>query len=101
MAKEVIKRGGKRVPFRAEKIKRSIRAACKDIHMPAAKAKRIVSKVAGPVLKFARSRKTVKASVLRAKVLSGLRKAEPKAAQAWLRYDKRRRARRASARRRR
>ncbi len=94
MAKEVIKRGGKRVPFRAAKIEKSIRDACKDARVPRAKIKRIVSKVAGPVLKFARSRKAVKTSVLRTKVLAGLRKAEPKAAKAWLRYEKRRRARR-------
>ncbi len=94
MAKEVIGRGGKRQPFKPEKLKRSIRLACKDAHVPAPRAKRIVAKVAEPVLKFARRRKTVRTSVLRTKVLAGLRKAEPVAAKAWLRYEKRRRARR-------
>jgi transcriptional regulator NrdR family protein len=94
MAKEVIKRGGKCEPFRAEKLKRSVRMACKEAHVPAIKAKRIVSKVSGPVLRFAAKRKVVKGAVLRKKVLAGLRKAEPSAAKAWLRYEKRRGARR-------
>lgn len=101
MAKEVIKKGGKREPFRAEKVKGAIRGACKDVHLPAKRTKAVVAKVSAPVLKFARSRKTVRTSVLRAKSLAGLRKVEPKAAKAWLRYEKQRRARRARARRRR
>ncbi len=94
MAKEVIRRGGKHESFKPAKLKRSIRMACRDAHVPGAKVKRIVSKVSGPVLKFARGRRVVKTSVLRKKVLSGLRRVEPKAAKAWLRYEKRRRARR-------
>jgi uncharacterized protein YifE (UPF0438 family) len=39
-------------------------------------------------------RKTVRTSVIRTKVLAGLRKAEPTAAKAWFKYEKRRRARR-------
>jgi len=94
MAKQVIKRGGKREPFRAEKLKKSIRGACKDAHVSAVRAKKIVAKVSGPVLRFAAKRKVVKAAVLRIKVLAGLRKAEPAAAKAWLQRDKQRRARR-------
>ncbi|MGC9603506.1 MAG: ATP cone domain-containing protein [Minisyncoccia bacterium] len=94
MAKEVIRRGGKHKPFRAEKIKHSIRLACKDAHIPRARIKQVVSKVSRPVLKFCAKRKTVKTSVIRTKVLAGLRKAEPAAAKTWLKYEKRRRARR-------
>lgn len=93
MAKEVIKRGGKREPFKAEKIKRSIRTACKDARISAVRTKSIVSKVARPVLKFAAKRKAIGTAVLRKKVLAGLKKAEPKAAKSWLRYEKRQRAR--------
>jgi len=94
MARIFIKRGGKKVPFRAEKVKKSVRGACKDAHIGGARAKKIVSKVAGPVLRFAAKRKSVKFSVVRQKILAGLRKVEPKVYKAWLRYDKRRRARR-------
>ena len=94
MVKHVVKRGGKREVFRAEKLKRSIRGACKDVHIAGTRAKRVVAKVAGPVLRFVSKRKTVRASDLRKKVLAGLRKAEPKAAKAWLAHEKRRRARR-------
>jgi len=89
MAKQVIKRGGKCEPFRAEKLKKSVRAACKDAHVPPARIKRAVTKVAGPVLRFAAKRKTVRVATLRKKVLAGLRKTEPTAAKAWLRYEKR------------
>ncbi len=95
MAKEIIKRGGVRAPFKPEKIKHSIQKACKDIHVPAARTKKIVSKVSASVLRFARTRKTaIKTSVIRQKILLGLKKEEPMVAKAWLKYDKRRRARR-------
>ncbi len=94
MVKQVIKRGRKKEPFRAEKLKRSIRDACRDIHVSGARAKTVVAKVSGPVLRSVARRKSVKASMLRAKVLAGLRKVEPAAAKAWLRHEERRRARR-------
>ena len=94
MAKEVIKKGGKREPFRAEKLKKSIRVACKDAHLAAARAKKAVLKVSRPVLRFAAKRKAVRTAVLRKKVLAELRKVEPTAVKAWLRYEKGRRARR-------
>ena len=94
MAKFVIKRGGKQEAFKPEKLKRSIRGACMDAHIPAAKRKRIVGRVSAPVLRFARRQKTVRAMALRKKVLAHLRKVEPMAAKAWLRHEKRRKARR-------
>ncbi len=98
MAKEVIKRRGRRQSFLDEKLKRSIRAACREAHVPTVRLKRVVSKVSAPVLRFARKRKVIRTSVLRKKILAGLRKAEPAAAKAWLKYDARRRARRRSRR---
>ncbi len=100
MAKEVIKRGGKHEPFRAEKVKGAVRGALRDIHIGGARAKRIVGKVSAPVLRFAAKRKTIKTSVLRQKLISGLRKVEPAAAKAWQKFDARRKARRGKARRR-
>ena len=94
MAKQIIKKGGKKEVFRAEKLKKSIRAACKDAHISPVRTKKAITKVAGPVLRFAAKRKTVRAATLRKKVLAGLRKAEPLAAKAWLRYKRRRHARR-------
>jgi transcriptional regulator NrdR family protein len=94
MAKQVIKKGGKCEAFRATKITGSIRGACKDVHLTAVRTKQVVAKVSRPVLRFAAKRKTVRAADLRKKVLAGLRNAEPSAAKAWLRYEKRRRARR-------
>jgi len=89
MAKEVIQKGGKHEPFRPEKLKRSIRLACKDARVSAARAKKVVAKVSGPVLRFARKVKVVRTATLRKKVLAGLRKAEPAAAKSWLQYEKR------------
>ncbi len=94
MAKQVIKKGGKREPFRAEKLKKSVRMACKDAHVGAVRARKVVTKVAGPVLRFAAKRKTVKVATLRKKVIAGLRKIEPTVAKAWLRYERRRRVHR-------
>jgi len=94
MAKEVIKRGGKREKFRAEKIKKSIRMACREARVSQVLAKKIVSKVSAPVLRFARKRKAVGTAVLRKKTLAGLKRVNSAAARAWLKYDRRRRARR-------
>jgi transcriptional regulator NrdR family protein len=101
MAKEVIKRGGKKEAFKAEKIKRSIRAACRDARLPVKRIKTVVNKVSRPVLKFCRTRKTVATATLKKKILSQLAKVEPAAAKAWRKYDQRRRARRAARRRKR
>lgn len=90
MANCVIKRGGKCEPFRAEKLKKSISAVCKGIHIPAVRAKKIITEVSGPVLRFAAKCKTIRTSTLRMKILAGLRKIEPAAAKAWLQYKKRR-----------
>ncbi len=94
MVKEVIGRGGKHKPFKVEKIKSAIRLACKDARIPGTRIKQVVAKVSRPVLKFCAKRKAVKTSVIRTKVLAGLRKMEPTAAKAWIKYEKRRRARR-------
>lgn len=94
MAKEIIKRGGKHEPFRAEKIKSAVRKACQDARVAQARIKRIVSQATGPVLRFAAKRKAIRTSVIRTKVLASLKKAEPAAWKVWIRYDKRRLARR-------
>lgn len=94
MAKEVIKKGGKREPFKAEKIKRSIKAACKGAHLSVKRAKVVAGKVSWQVLKFCSKRKAVGTATLRKQVLSQLDKVEPAAAKAWRKYDQRRRSRR-------
>lgn len=102
MAKWVIKRGGRKQPFRASKIRNAIRDACRDAKVPAKRTKTVVNKVSRPVLKFAAARKmTVRTSDLRKVALRHLDKVEPKAAKAWRKHDAMRRARRARARKRR
>jgi transcriptional regulator NrdR family protein len=102
MAKWVIKRGGKKEPFKASKITSAVRDACKDAKVPAKRTKAVVNKVSRPVLKFAAARKLrVRTSDLRKVALKHLDKVEPKAAKAWRKHDTARRARRAKARKRR
>ncbi len=101
MANEVIKRRGKREPFRAEKIRRSISIAVREAHVPAVRVKSVVSKVSGPVLKFAAKRKAIGTATLRQKILAQLDKLEPNAAKVWRKYDRRRQVRRAQAKKRR
>ena len=91
MAKEVIKKGGKRESFKPQKIRAAIKAACKDAHLSATRTKRTVGKVSHAVLKFCSKRKAVNTTTLRKKVLSQLDKVEPAAAKAWRKYGKRRR----------
>lgn len=94
MAKFVIKRDGKKAPFRAAKIVSSIRGACKDAHVPAKRAKTVINKVSRAVLKSVAKRQTVKTTLLKKKLLSVLTKMEPMAAKAWRKYEQRRMARR-------
>ncbi len=102
MAKWVIKRGGKKEPFRASKISSAIRNACKDAKIPAKRTKTVVNKVSRLVSKFAAKRKVkVRTSDLQKVSLKNLSKIEPKAAKAWRKYNAARRARRAKAKKRR
>ena len=94
MAKQVIKRGGKRETFQAEKIRRSIRNAAKGAQLPAAAVKSVVSKVSRAVLKFAATRKVIATATLQKKILSQLDKTEPGVARAWRKRSRMRRARR-------
>ena len=99
MAKWVIKRGGKKVPFRAAKITSAIKNACKEARLPSKHSKTVVNKVSRAVLKFAAKRKVVvRASDLRKIALKQLDNIEPKAAKTWRKYDAQRKARRARAR---
>jgi len=95
MVKQVIKRGGKKETFRPAKLVKSIKEACKDIHLPATRAKTVVGKVSRAVLKAIAKRKTVSIAILRKKVLANLDKVEPAVAKAFRKYEARRRARRA------
>jgi len=102
MAKWVIKRGGKKEPFRASKVSSAIRNACRDAKIPAKRTKTVVNKVSRLVLKFAAKRKVaVRTSDLQKVALRHLGQVEPKAAKAWRKYDAMRRARRARGRKRR
>ncbi|HXF44303.1 MAG TPA: ATP cone domain-containing protein [Candidatus Paceibacterota bacterium] len=102
MAKWVIKRGGKKEPFRLSKVSGAVRAACSDVRLPAKRTKTVVNKVTRDVIKFAAKRKiTVRTSDLRKISLKALGEIEPKAARAWRKYDAARRAKRAKAKRRR
>jgi transcriptional regulator NrdR family protein len=94
MVKQFVRRNGKTVPFRPAKMKRSIMAAAKDAHLPAARARALTGKVSRAVLRSIAKRKTVRAAVLRKKVLGHLDKMAPAAAKAWRAYDRRRRMRR-------
>jgi molybdenum-dependent DNA-binding transcriptional regulator ModE len=83
------------VAFRPAKLVKSIAEACKDIHLPAKRAKTVVGKVSRAVLRAVAKRKTVTVAVLREKVLANLDKIEPAVAKAFRKYEARRRARRA------
>ncbi|RJQ28355.1 hypothetical protein C4571_03835 [Candidatus Parcubacteria bacterium] len=95
MAKIIQKRGGRKEAFKKSKLVGSIGKALRDAHISGSRKKRVLGKVSRAVLKFARSRKTLRASDLGKKVVNQLRRVEPAAARAWLAYDRRRRARRA------
>jgi transcriptional regulator NrdR family protein len=87
----VIKRGGRKQKFSADKIKRAVMGALREAKVPKSKRAKIVREVTGPVIKACRKRKTVKATAIRSLIVPRLRKKSKEGAAAWIKYERRHR----------
>ena len=90
----VIKRGGKKQSFSASKIKRSVSKAAREAGLSASQTKKLLTKVASPVIKRFRGKKSVKSSAIRKAVLSKLDSKANAVSAAWRKHEKRRKKRR-------
>ncbi len=86
---KVIKRRGRIVAFSAAKIKRGVYNSAKDAKLPVSVRKKLVRKVAMPVIRFVRKRKLIRTSAIRKSILSKLGRQSKAAAQAWRKYERR------------
>ena len=86
---KVIKRKGKIVAFSAAKIKRGVANSAKDAKLPVSVRKRLVRKIALPIIRSMRRRKLVRTSAIRKSILSKLNRQSKAAAQAWRKYERR------------
>ena len=87
MANQVIKKSGSQEPFSEEKIKNSIKAACKDAGLDEAKQNELAESITQKILEMIKDKDTVTALEIREKVLGELDIMAPSAAAAWRNYE--------------
>ncbi|RLC38062.1 MAG: transcriptional regulator [Candidatus Nealsonbacteria bacterium] len=87
MAKEVIKKDGRREPFDPEKIKNSIRKAADGTDLSEERKNEVVQQVAQVVIQMAEEKEEIATSEIREKILSELDRVEPSVSAAWRKYD--------------
>ena len=86
MAKQVIKSDGKKMPFDAKKIVRSITRAAQDAKLTPEKINKLVNAVSSTVMQFAESKDKIMSSEIKDKILSELDRIAPKVSSEWRRF---------------
>jgi transcriptional regulator NrdR family protein len=87
MAKEVIKKGGVKEPFDAEKIKSSILGAAQRTGLSEERKNEVVEEVAATVIQMAEEKDEIATSEIKEKILSELDIVEPAVSEAWRKYE--------------
>ena len=83
MAKEVIKRDGRKEPFDAKKIKKSIANTAKEAGLSGTKKNKIVKQVATSAIQLAKGKAVIATSEIRDKIVSELDRLEPTVSAVW------------------
>ena len=83
MAKEVIKRDGRKEPFDAKKIRNSIADTAKEAGLSGTKKNKIVKQVATSAIQLAKGKAVIATSEIRDKILSELDRIEPTVSAVW------------------
>jgi len=91
MAREVIKRDGKRESFDAEKIRRSIAAAAELANLPEERKNEVVEQVSTLAIQMAEEKEVIATAEIREKILAELDRIEPAVSAAWRRYEQEKR----------
>ena len=87
---KVIKRSGRIEAFSAAKIKRGIERAAKDARLSPSDVRKLVLKVAEPLIKLNKNKRLVKVTDLRRAILGRLERKAKRVSAAWRRFDKKR-----------
>jgi len=83
MAKEVIKRDGRKEPFDAKKIRNSIADTAKEAGLSGAKKNKLVKQVATSAIQLAKGKAVIATSEIRDKIVSELDRLEPTVSAVW------------------
>ncbi len=86
MAKFVIKKGGEKEPFDAEKINKAIAAAASRADLSEKRIKKVVKKVSKAAIKLAKKKEEIATTEIKEKILSELDALEPSVSEAWRKY---------------
>jgi len=87
MANFVIKKDGRKEPFDAEKVRRSIVAAAQRTELSDERRNEVVQQVSSVVLQLAAGKEEIPTAEIREKILSELSTVEPSVAEAWRKYE--------------
>ena len=86
MATHVIKKDGSEQPFDADKMKRSIEAACNDAQLGPERTSEVAEQVAQVALDAASGKEKIATSELKTVIFSELDRVEPLASAAWRKH---------------
>ncbi|MGZ7210105.1 MAG: ATP cone domain-containing protein [Methanobacterium sp.] len=85
---DVIKRNGKKEPFNARKVRKSVENAISDAGFTMTQKMDAIEHATGDVENMAQSRNEIKTQEIRNEVVNDLEGDAPEAAQSWRNYEK-------------
>lgn len=90
MAEVVVKKDGSEEPFEPDKIRESVREACKNADLSDAKTEELVEEVSRVALEASSERSRISTTEIRGKLLTKLERVQPSVAEAWREHDQQR-----------
>lgn len=90
MAEVVVKKDGSEQQFDPEKIRDSIREACKQAGLSDERREELVEAASKVALNAASEREKISTTEIRGKLLTKLERVQPSVAEAWREYDQQR-----------
>ncbi len=86
MQKKVIKKSGKKQGFDSEKVRKSIKKACKKCNVPKSRLKSVEDKILKEIMKIAEKREITTAEI-RDIILRDLSSLDPAVVRAWIAFE--------------
>lgn len=87
MAEVVVKKDGSEEPFEPDKIRESVREACKNADLSDTKTEELVEEVSRVALEASSERSRISTTEIRGKLLTKLERVQPSVAEAWREHD--------------
>jgi len=84
----VIKKNGRKQSFSVAKLKRSVARAAKEAGLNKTATRKVISKVAGPIIAAVKKKETIKSSALRKSIMAKLNRYSKPTAKVWRGYER-------------